>query len=59
MREEWPFESEFNSSLATLDTPPNSLSPVFLTYRIEIIMAFFRDVMRIINNISKGGQVSV
>lgn len=50
---------EFNSSLATLDTSPNSLSPVFLTYRIEIIMAFFRDVMRIINNISKGGQVSL
>lgn len=52
-------EKEFNSSLAALDTSPNSLSPIFLTYRIEIIMAFFRDVMRIINNISKGGQVSL
>lgn len=59
MRGEWPFEPEFNSSLATLDTSPNSLKPVFLTYRIEIIMAFFRDVMRIINNISKGDQVSL
>lgn len=51
VRGAWPW----GNTLATLDKFLNSLSPISFICRTEIIMGFFRDVMRIINDIAKGG----